>query len=273
MSKSTPNGKSGKDARREAQERLAQERAAQKAADRRRSVIFGSITVAVVLVIGALVWVTVSNQSKEASDTGALPAGVNSTTFGVEVGVGAVDGGGNSSAPVTAAPAANVPVLDLYEDFQCPACKTFEDAASSTIEELVQQGKVKVVYHPMSFLDANLGNDASLRSASASGCAADEGRFTAFHNEVYKSQPEREGAGYTNEELIAFGKTVGITSPEFATCVNEIKFSKWASNGVQREAENRSISSTPTVLINGKELVRSAYTAEGIRAAVADAAK
>jgi protein-disulfide isomerase len=242
MSKSTTNGKSGKDARREAQERLAQERAAQKAADRRRSVIFGSITIAVVLMIGVAVAITVNNQSKAASDTGALPTGVNSTTYGVEVGVGAVDGGGNAAVPVTASPAANVPVLDLYEDFQCPACKSFEDAASATIDELVQQGKVKVVYHPMSFLDANLGNDSSLRSASASGCAANEGRFTEYHNEIFKNQPAKEGTGYTNEELIAFGKTVGITSPEFATCVNDIEFSKWVTRTAASAARRPSSS-------------------------------
>jgi len=273
MSKPPKDGKSGKDARREAQERLAQERAAQKAADRRRSFIFGAITIAVVVMIGVGVAFTVNQQSTAASDVGTLPKGVSDSSFGVETGVGAVNGGGNSAVPIKAAAAANVPVLDLYEDFQCPACKKFEDATSSTIDELIQAGKVKVIYHPMSFLDANLGNDASLRSASASGCAADQGRFLAFHNEVYKNQPEKEGTGYTNDELIAFGKTAGITSADFATCVNDVKFTKWATNGVQREAENRGVSSTPTVYINGKELARTEYTAAGVRDAIVAAGK
>jgi protein-disulfide isomerase len=73
--------------------------------------------------------------------------------------------------------------------------------------------------------------------------------------------------------LVSFGKQAGITSPDFATCVTTTKYSKWATNGVEREAQNRGVNTTPTVFINGKELDRTQYTPAGITAAVAAASK
>ena len=39
------------------------------------------------------------------------------------------------------------PVLDIYEDFQCPSCDAFEKANGARIEALATGGKAKVVYH------------------------------------------------------------------------------------------------------------------------------
>ena len=264
-------GKVDKEARAEAQERLAAERAAQKSADRRRSLIFGGATVAVLVVIIGLVAFSVSKQSKSASDVGPLPKGANESTYGIEIGAGAINGGGDTEFNVKAA-GAKTPVMDFYEDFQCPACKSFEDATSAGVNKLLSQGKVKAVYHPLAFLDRNLNNDASLRSANASACAADEGKFLIFHDIVYTNQPQKEGTGYTDQELLQFGADAGITSKNFQTCVTGLKYKKWVENGVQREAENRPVTATPTLYINGKELARP-ITNDSIAAAIAKAAK
>jgi protein-disulfide isomerase len=106
----------------------------------------------------------------------------------------------------------------------------------------------------MQFLDANLGNDSSARAANASGCAADAGNFLGFHDEVFANQPEREGIGFTDDELIAFGRSAGITDASFEACVRDQTFSKWAKNGVQRASEDRGVSSTPTFFVNGTRL-------------------
>ena len=264
-------GKGDKEARTEAQARLAAERAAQKAADRRRSLIFGGATIAIVVVLAILVLVSVSKQSKSASDVGPLPKGANESTYGIEIGAGAINGGGDTEFNVKAA-GAKTPVLDFYEDFQCPACKTFEDATSAGVNKLLSQGKAKAVYHPLAFLDRNLNNDASLRSANASACAADEGKFLIFHDIVYTNQPKKEGTGYTDQQLLQFGVDAGITSKDFQTCVVGLKYQKWVQNGVEREAQNRPVTATPTLYINGKELERP-ITNESIAAAIAKASK
>ena len=37
-------------------------------------------------------------------------------------------------------PAASAPTVDLYLDYQCPACASFEAALGRTINDLAQQG-------------------------------------------------------------------------------------------------------------------------------------
>jgi hypothetical protein len=91
---------------------------------------------------------------------GVLPAGA--TAAGVVVGVVV----GNPDAPVT---------IDLYLDFQCPACAQYEQQAGATIDELVGSGQAMVVYHPVAYLNRFASTQYSSRSSAAAGCAADAG--------------------------------------------------------------------------------------------------
>jgi len=224
------------ESKRAARERLAEQRAQQQAAERRRERLLrgGLIGLVFVLVagIGIAVWASKRTPTDESV---ARPAGVQAD-LGVPVGT------------------AEQPVVDLYEDFQCPACKQFEDTIGPTLTELASSGKAKVVYHVLSFLDGNLGNDASKRAANAAGCAQDQGRFQAFHDEVYKNQPEKEGTGYTDDQLLAFGRTAGVPDmTKFEACLKDGTFNGWATQ-VQRKAGDRQVTGTPTVFVAGQEL-------------------
>ncbi len=248
-------GKGDKEARTEAQARLAAERSAQQAADKRRTWIFGGITVAVIVIIAVLVGVSVSKQSNSASDVGPLPRGADPVTYGIQVGATAINGGGDQAAFVKAT-TPKTPRIDFYEDFQCPACKKFEDQSSPTVNFQINNGKVLAVYNMLNFLDKNFNSDSSLRAANAGGCAADEGKFLIFHDTVYANQPKKEGAGFTDSDLLRFGNESGLTSPSFAKCVTTLKYRNWVVNGVQRAADNVPVTSTPTLRLNNRDLVR-----------------
>src|SRR5437868_116665 len=108
-------GKSSRDDRKAAQERLAAERAAQKAADRRRSIIMGVIVVLIIGLIAALVGFTLWKQSKDEKDVGAIPPSAAAPSYGI-----VVNNAVSATASPTSSPKANQPTLELYEDFQCP---------------------------------------------------------------------------------------------------------------------------------------------------------
>ena len=63
------------------------------------------------------------------------------------------------------------PVIDIWEDFQCPVCRNFEAVVGSYLSQLVRENKAKVVYHPLSFIGPE-----SVRAANASACAAEESK-------------------------------------------------------------------------------------------------
>ena len=65
-----------------------------------------------------------------------------------------------------------VPVVDIYEDFQCPVCAQFTQLNGPYIESLIAEKKATVVYHTLSFLGPE-----SVNAANAAACSADEGKF------------------------------------------------------------------------------------------------
>ena len=87
--------------------------------------------------------------------------------------------------------AAGAPTVDLYEDFQCPICAQFESALGSTFQDLAAQGKLKLNYHVLNFLDDKTGAKNSTPAANGAFCAASLGKFQEFHNAVFTSQVRR----------------------------------------------------------------------------------
>ncbi|MBL7519920.1 thioredoxin domain-containing protein [Frankia sp. CNm7] len=196
---------------------------------RRRLVVLASVLGAVLVaaVIGIIV-----QTSREEDKPVVLPAGATGTDHGIVV--------GNANAPVT---------VDLYEDFQCPVCASFESTTGPTISSLVDEGKIKVVYHTMSFI----GPD-SVRAANAAAAAAQEGKFKEFHSLLFENQFERENSGaFTNDRLIELGKKVGLTSPAFVDAVRSGKYDGYVAE-IDDAASKRGVTGTPTAMVNGKTL-------------------
>lgn len=214
--------------------------------------IIGAITV--VAVVFGIIGVAVI--ARNSSDTSAvavpsadpnapLPAGVlpadDERAFGVPY-------------PGTASP--DAPVLEIWEDFQCPACGAVEQANGAGIESLADAGKIQLIWRPSTFLDRNLGNDASARATAAFGCAIDAGKGKEFHATVFANQPEQEGTGWTNEELIGFGGEVGIAGADletFTQCVTDGTYLGWAANSTEVFYASN-IPGTPLAKVNGVEI-------------------
>ena len=58
----------------------------------------------------------------------------------------------------------------------------------------------------MNFLDQASTTHYSTRAAAASGCAADQDRFTDYLHELFVNQPPEGSAGLSDTELIALGQ-------------------------------------------------------------------
>ncbi|WP_405143248.1 DsbA family protein [Sphaerisporangium sp. NBC_01403] len=158
-----------------------------------------------------------------------VPAGATETGDGVIVGDGPV-------------------IVDAYIDFQCPFCKQFELTAGPTLDQLVENRLITLVYHPMAFLDAASTNQYSSRAASASGCASDHGRFMEYAYALFVNQPPEGGPGLSDDELIELGDSVGLTDPAFGACVRRHTYVEWAAYVTARAAQ-RGVNATPTVFV------------------------
>jgi protein-disulfide isomerase len=202
-------------------------------------------TVVVVLVLAAVVTAVVlgSQGKKEASTAGgaALPKNVAAMGAGLVV---------NPQAP------AGVPTVDLYEDFQCPVCGEFERIFGLQLAQMVRADQIKLVTHTLSFLDDNLRNDSSNRSANAAACAANADKSLQYHAAVFQGQPAQEGTGYTDAQLKQFAQTAGISGAALTTweqCYADKAHNQYVES-VQTQAEKDKVNGTPTVKLNGKTL-------------------
>jgi protein-disulfide isomerase len=147
---------------------------------------------------------------------------------------------------ITINPTAKVKV-DFWEDFQCPNCRNFEAVNNAYIESLVRAGKIKAVYHPMSFIGPE-----SILAANAAACSADAGKFLEMHTALYANQSKTENSGLWNAQVLTvLGIGVGIKDKNFASCVKSSKYEGWVST-IETDATKQGVNSTPTVFVNGK---------------------
>lgn len=232
-----------REGKRAARERLAAERQKQKSAEKRRRTLIVGATVVCVLGLAAVIGVVAANSGDDSSsDAGPVVAPKGAT--------------GKDKLAIPAGEDTAKSTLTVWEDFRCPACKSFEDAYRSTIHELEDSGELKVEYHLVTLIDSNLKGTGSLRAANAAGCAQDAGKFRDYHDVLFENQPEEtDDAFANNDKLIELaGKVDGLDTSTFKSCVNDGKHDSWV-NKSYKAFQDAGHSGTPTVLLNGKNIL------------------
>jgi protein-disulfide isomerase len=234
-------------------ERAAAVRRAQQAAERRRNLYVVGAIVAVILVIVG-VGLLVQSQRDTTGEAATDPTGVTSD-YGVVV--------GDADAPKT---------ITVYEDFQCPICRAFEQATAEQVRTAVEDGKVKLEYRLVSFLDNASRNEYSSRAANAAMVVLDRSGpdvFWKFHDLLFANQPEEGTAGPDNDALIALAVEAGADPDEVTDGIKDGEFDQWVINATSEMSKN-GVTGTPTALIDGE--VAGKTPAEAIEA-VLDAVK
>ncbi|MFE9685335.1 DsbA family protein [Streptomyces sp. NPDC002701] len=231
-----------REGKRTARERLAEERDRQKTSDRRRRVLVVSGAVVGVLALAAVIGVLAANSGDDKGDT----AGPLTAPSGA---------GGEDSLAIPVGKESAKSTLTVWEDFRCPACKSFEDGYRATIHELTDAGQLKVEYHLATLIDGNMGGSGSLRAANAAACAQDAGKFPAYHDVLFQNQPaETDDAYAKNSKLIELaGKVDGLTTAAFEKCVGDGTHDSWVAKS-HKAFQGGGFSGTPTVLLNGKNI-------------------
>ena len=266
-------GKSSKS--KSAREQAAKARAAAEAQERRRqrtiNLTLGLVAALLFIgIVGGAWWV--SQSGDDAADGGSVD--VPDVDPSAPIPTTALPSDSDYPYGVPVNEAAGKPVLEIWEDFQCPACGNFEAEAGDNIAAIAEDGDALVIQRQTTFLDRNLGTDDSVRAAAAYGCAVDAGQGEAYRRTVFANQPTVEGEGWTDEQLIGFGTDAGIAEadlPAFEACVADGTYLGWAVNSTQAfyDAE---VPGTPALYLNGETLQTTvAFDLDALKAAIAAA--
>ncbi|MEU8888200.1 thioredoxin domain-containing protein [Streptomyces sp. NPDC048442] len=234
------------ESKRTARERLIQEREAQKSRDKRRRVLIVASAVVGVLGLAAIAGVVAANSGDGKGDKASSAGGPVKDPAGTT-------GKGNVVIPVGMKDAPSV--LTVYEDLRCPACGMFENSMRDTVNKLEKEGKVRAEYHLVSFIDNGMQGNGSKYAANALGCAQDAGKFHAYHDVLFRNQPQEtdDAFGKKSRLLELAGKVPGLRGAPFDACVEKGTHAGWVTK-VQEDFDKSKYKATPTVLLNGESI-------------------
>jgi len=152
---------------------------------------------------------------------------------------------GSVSAPV---------VIQLYSDFQCPACKLFVTTQlHRLVDEFVTPGTVRIEAMDVAFLGRGQP-DESLELAAGAACATEQDRYWQYHDLVFWNQGRENRGDHSPAFIGRVADAAGLDRAAWDTC--------FARNDVRgpiasrtRAAMANGVNSTPTLMVNGQPVV------------------
>ncbi|WP_207839904.1 DsbA family protein [Williamsia soli] len=167
-----------------------------------------------------------------------------------------------TSATFTAGSATAPHTIDLFEDFQCPACANLERTSGAAMTDAINSGQLQVRFHMLNFLNKQSGSgDYSSRAAGAMKCVADgesQDVQLAFHSKLFQVQPREGGQDYDDQQLAGLAKDVGVSDATQQCIAEGAQVAAAESSASQSQTELANATGgqvgTPSVLQDGKQI-------------------
>ncbi len=146
---------------------------------------------------------------------------------------------GDDDAPIT---------IIEFSDFQCPFCgRFFTDTLPEIQEQYIDTGKVRLVYRdfPLAF------HQYAQKSAEASECADEQGKFWEMHDLLYENQDEWNDVGV--DKFKEYASEIGLDTEQFDDCIDSGKYEEEVLADFE-DGQSAGVSGTPAFFINGKKI-------------------
>jgi protein-disulfide isomerase len=227
---------------RTARERLAEERKKQTLKEKRTRALMISLSAIVILALVVGVGVYYANKKQARAQ--------KATAYSGPLAPVSRDADGSV---VMAAQGTAAPLLEVFEDFQCPICKEFEQLSGSTIKKLAAEGKVKVVYHPFQLFTDEPNSSNTRRAANAALCVPAD-KWVSYHDTLFKYQPKEQTKGFAATDLKLWAQDLGFGDAAFQKCVSDTQKGGQLDQMTKNALNDRKVTGTPTVYLDGKAL-------------------
>jgi protein-disulfide isomerase len=143
---------------------------------------------------------------------------------------------------------ANITIVE-FGDYKCQYCARFHrETKSQLIDNFVDTGQVKFMFKDFVVNDKPLDKQSTL-AARASYCAADQGKYWQYHDEVYDNSKGEDVGWVTKEILNQFAQNVRVPDlMKFSECVDSQKYNDVVAQN-NALARSLGVSATPTFLV------------------------
>jgi protein-disulfide isomerase len=182
------------------------------------------VVITVLVVVGAIFW------GIRTQDSGSKNVNVEVTDEDTYL--------GNKDAKVT---------LVEYSDFQCPACRAFEDIVKQ-LKESYSGEDLKIVYRHFPLRSIHPNADLAAQAAEAAG---EEGKFWEMKDILFKNQAEWSKEKDPKGLFGAYAKSIGLDVAEFDEDLLPEDDSKERVEKDYQSGVALGVNSTPTFILNG----------------------
>lgn len=144
--------------------------------------------------------------------------------------------------------------IDVYVDFQCPACKDYsETVESQVVERYVASGEVYYTFRHFPFIDDNSVRNESDQAANASMCAAEQERFWDYHDILFANWNGENQNAFNDKRLVAFAESLELDMDAFNQCFQANKYKDDIESDLAA-GRMKGVTGTPSVFVNGEHL-------------------
>jgi protein-disulfide isomerase len=200
---------------------------------RQRLITIGLITLGAALVVLAVIWPQFRPVGEIVSVTPIAWPSADGLSLG------------DPNAPAT---------IDVFEDFQCPACRNFtENTEPLIIQNLVATGKARYVFHNYPFIDDQVARKESDQAANAAMCASEQDKFWDMHSILFANWNGENLGAFNDRRLQAMAESIGLDMDAFNSCFNANKYETEIQADFQLGQE-MGVSGTPSIFLNGQQV-------------------
>ena len=150
-------------------------------------------------------------------------------------------------------------LLEEYGDYQCPPCGMLYPELKKIEGEYGDQ--LRIVFHqfPLTKIHKN-----ALAAARAAEAARDQNKFWEMHDRLYRNQKEWADNADPWPMFISYAQQLGLNIDRFNRDINSVEVDQRINADIKR-GNSHGVTGTPTVFIEGQQLLYEATTPDGLR--------
>lgn len=139
--------------------------------------------------------------------------------------------------------------LEIFSDFQCPACAAAVKPEVDLEKEFGEKIRVEFYHYPLESI-----HRWALLAAIISECVAQEGKFWPLHDRLFQEQKTWASSMDPAPLFSKYASELGIDPKKLDRCLDDPKVLEQIRKD-QKTGKERNVRSTPTMFLNGRMLV------------------
>ncbi len=145
--------------------------------------------------------------------------------------------------------------VEIFADFQCPACIVFSENIQPIFEEYAESGKLTITFRqfPLTTIHKNAKSDAI-----AALCSAEQWKYMEYKKGLYGLEKEKAGKTVSDTNRIVLAKETGLDEAKFSKCLTARAYEKQVESDMAL-GDTRWVSGTPTIYLDGIKIDMSLF--------------